>query len=59
MWELFYKIKQFAEGHMYINEYDPNLDSFAGVVSVGDKVECVVMDELPAQEIVLKNQDLK
>ena len=41
--ELVLDIKQFAEGHMYINEYDPNLDSFAGVVSVGDKVECVVM----------------
>ena len=41
--ELVLDIKQFAEGHMYINEYDPNLDSFAGVVKVGDKVECVVM----------------
>ena len=41
--ELVLDIKQFAEGHMYINEYDPQLDSFAGVVSVGDKVECVVM----------------
>ena len=41
--ELVLDIKQFAEGHMYINEYDPNLDSFAGVVKAGDKVECVVM----------------
>ena len=41
--ELVLDIKQFAEGHMYINEYDPSLDSFAGVVKVGDKVECVVM----------------
>lgn len=41
--ELILDIKQFAEGHMYINEYDPTLDSFNGVVSVGDKVECVVM----------------
>ena len=41
--ELILDIKQFAEGHMYINEYDPTLDSFSGVVSVGDKVECVVM----------------
>ena len=41
--ELLLDIKQFAEGHMYINEYDPNLESFTGVVSVGDKVECVVM----------------
>ena len=41
--ELVLDIKQFAEGHMYINEYDPSLDSFAGVVNVGDKVECVVM----------------
>ena len=41
--ELILDIKQFAEGHMYINEYDSTLDSFNGVVSVGDKVECVVM----------------
>ena len=41
--ELILDIKQFAEGHMYVNEYDPSLDSFNGVVSVGDKVECVVM----------------
>ena len=41
--ELILDIKQFAEGHMYINEYAPNLDSFDGVLSVGDKVECVVM----------------
>ena len=41
--ELVLDIKQFAEGHMYINEYDPTLDSFNGVVNVGDKVECVVM----------------
>ena len=41
--ELVLDIKQFAEGHMYINEYDPSLSSFDGVVSVGDKVECVVM----------------
>ena len=41
--ELILDIKQFAEGHMYINEYDTNLDSFSGVVSVGDKIECVVM----------------
>lgn len=41
--ELVLDIKQFAEGHMYINEYDPSLDSFNGVVKVGDKVECVVM----------------
>ena len=41
--ELVLDIKQFAEGHMYINEYDPALTSFDGVVSVGDKVECVVM----------------
>ena len=41
--ELVLDIKQFAEGHMYINEYDPNLDSFNGVLNVGDKVECVVM----------------
>ena len=37
--ELVLDIKQFAEGHMYINEYDPSLDSFEGVVSEGDKVE--------------------
>lgn len=41
--ELVLDIKQFAEGHMYINEYAPNLDSFEGVLSVGDKFECVVM----------------
>lgn len=41
--ELVLDIKQFAEGHMYINEYDPELDSFDGVISVGDNVECVVM----------------
>lgn len=41
--ELVLDIKQFAEGHMYINEYDPNLDSFNGVLNIGDKVECVVM----------------
>ena len=41
--ELILDIKQFAEGHMYINEYDTTLDSFDGVVKVGDKVECVVM----------------
>ena len=41
--ELVLDIKQFAEGHMYINEYDPELTSFDGVVSVGDKIECVVM----------------
>ena len=41
--ELLLDIKQFAEGHMYINEYDPELTSFDGVVSVGDKIECVVM----------------
>ena len=41
--ELVLDIKQFAEGHMYINEYDSELTSFDGVVSVGDKIECVVM----------------
>ena len=41
--ELVLDIKQFAEGHMYINEYASNLDSFDGVLKVGDKVECVVM----------------
>ena len=41
--ELVLDIKQFAEGHMYINEYDPTLDSFKGVVNVGDMVECIVM----------------
>ena len=41
--ELILDIKQFAEGHMYINEYDTTLDSFDGVVKVGDKVECIVM----------------
>ncbi len=41
--ELILDIKQFAEGHMYINEYDSSLDSFDGVVCVGDMVECVVM----------------
>ena len=41
--ELVLDIKQFAEGHMYINEYAANLDSFEGVLSVGDKFECVVM----------------
>ena len=41
--ELVLDIKQFAEGHMYINEYAPNLDSFEGVLEVGSVVECVVM----------------
>ena len=41
--ELILDIKQFAEGHMYINEYDPQLDSFEGVLKVGDKVEAIVM----------------
>ena len=41
--ELVLDIKQFAEGHMYINEYANGLDSFDGVLSLGDKVECVVM----------------
>lgn len=41
--ELVLDIKQFAEGHMYINEYDPKLDSFEGALNVGDKVTCVVM----------------
>ena len=41
--ELILDIKQFAEGHMYINEYDPTLDSFDGVLNVGDMVECIVM----------------
>lgn len=41
--ELILDIKQFAEGHMYINEYDPTLESFNGVVNVGDKVEAIVM----------------
>ena len=41
--ELILDIKQFAEGHMYINEYEPKLDSFDGVLNVGDKVTCVVM----------------
>ena len=41
--ELVLDIKQFAEGHMYINEYDPRLDSFEGVLNVGDEVKCVVM----------------
>ena len=41
--ELVLDIKQFAEGHMYINEYAPNLDSFEGVLEVGATVECVVM----------------
>jgi ribosomal protein S1 len=41
--ELILDIKQFAEGHMYINEYDPALDSFDGVLNIGDKVECIVM----------------
>ena len=41
--ELILDIKQFAEGHMYINEYDPQLDSIEGVLKVGDKVEAIVM----------------
>ena len=41
--ELILDIKQFAEGHMYVNEYDPAIDSFNGVLKVGDKVEAVVM----------------
>ena len=41
--ELILDIKQFAEGHMYINEYDPQLDSFEGVLKLGDKVEAIVM----------------
>jgi len=41
--ELILDIKQFAEGRMYVNEYDSSLDSFDGVVNVGDKVECIVM----------------
>ena len=41
--ELVLDIKQFAEGRMYINEYDSSLDSFDGVSAVGDKVECIVM----------------
>lgn len=35
-------IKQFAEGTIYVNEFQPGLDSFKGVVKVGDRVEAVV-----------------
>lgn len=41
--ELVLDLKQFAEGVIYINEYDPKLDSFNGVVKVGDKVEAMVL----------------
>ena len=35
-------IKQFAEGTIYVNEYQPGLTSFIGVVNLGDKVTAVV-----------------
>lgn len=35
-------IKQFAEGTIYVNEYQPGLTSFNGVVNVGDTVTAVV-----------------
>lgn len=41
--ELILDLKQFAEGVMYINEYDPHLDSFIGHVSVGDEVKAMVL----------------
>ena len=41
--ELVLDIKQFAEGLMYVNEYDPTLTSFDGVLKVGDKVEAMVL----------------
>lgn len=41
--ELVLDLKQFAEGIIYINEFDPKLDSFNGVVKVGDKVEAMVL----------------
>ena len=41
--ELVLDLKQFAEGLMYVNEYDPSLASFDGVLKVGDKVEAMVL----------------
>lgn len=35
-------LHQFTEGTMYINEYDPKLQSFNGVVKLGDEVSAVV-----------------
>jgi len=35
-------LHQFTEGTMYLNEFDPALDSFEGKVKVGDTLEAVV-----------------
>ena len=35
-------LHQFTEGTMYINEYDPKLQSFSGVVKLGDEVSAIV-----------------
>ena len=35
-------LQQFTEGTIYVNEYEPGLASFKGVLNVGDMVEAVV-----------------
>jgi len=35
-------LHQFTEGTIYINEYDPQAQSFAGLLKVGDELEAVV-----------------